>query len=138
MARAATVAALEDDVASAASTTRHALYLLYVLAVFVLTLEAKVNPASVAAVGCLVGSGGNLLVRLPYNGIAGHWSHVLLWSQAPERFGDWSGAFAFLTTRILIACYLLSNHLLTIYGILRLENDGETIRRWLQCLSWSR
>jgi hypothetical protein len=34
-----------------APTARHALYLLYVLAVSVLTLEAKINPAFVAAVG---------------------------------------------------------------------------------------
>jgi hypothetical protein len=48
---------------------------------FVLTLEAQVHPAVYAAVGGFV-VGGNLSDVLPYNGVAGHWSSVLLWSQA--------------------------------------------------------
>jgi hypothetical protein len=55
-----------------AATARHALYLLEVLAVQVLTLEAEINPTVIAAVGALlvgipVGSfaGGNLWGLIP-------------------------------------------------------------------------
>jgi hypothetical protein len=44
-----------------APTARHALYYLYVLALLVLTLEAKAYPALVAGVGCLVGAGRDFL-----------------------------------------------------------------------------
>ncbi len=46
-------AALEA-LSSVAPTTRHALYLLYVLAVFVLALETQVHPAVYAAVGAFL------------------------------------------------------------------------------------
>jgi hypothetical protein len=35
-------------------------------------------------------------------------------------------------------CYSLLTHLLTVYGILCVGNDGVEIRRWLECLPWSR
>ena len=77
MAKTAIVADLGLAV-SVATAAPHALYLLYVLAVFVLALEAQVDPAVYAAVGGLFVVGGNLWVGLPYNGVAGHWSSVLL------------------------------------------------------------
>ena len=49
-----------------APTARDALYLLDVLAVQVLALEAEIDPAVYAAVGCL-GVNGNLSVELPYS-----------------------------------------------------------------------
>jgi hypothetical protein len=79
----ATVAALEV-LGGVAPAARHALCDLDVLAVLVLTLEAEVNPAVVTAVGPLLGEGGNPRVVLPYNWVAGRWSLVLLWSQAPD------------------------------------------------------
>jgi hypothetical protein len=48
-------AGLEVLTEDAAPTARHALYDLGVLALLILTLEAKVDPALVAGVGCLSG-----------------------------------------------------------------------------------
>ncbi len=76
----------------AAPTARHALHLLYVIAVFVLALEAQVDPSVYAAVGGLLVS-GNLVVGLPYNGVAGHWRAHLLWSQARSQSPNSSGLF---------------------------------------------
>jgi hypothetical protein len=114
MAKTATAAELGVD--AVAPTARHALYLLYVLAVFVLTLEAKIDPAFVTAVGGLVGR--NLWIGLPYNGVAGHWSSASFGLRPGDEFADRSGLFAFLPTYILITSYLLSTYLLTIYVIL--------------------
>jgi hypothetical protein len=60
--------------ASVAPLARHALDYLDVLALLVLALEAKVNPALVAGVGCLFARKGNSGRGLPYNWVAGHWS----------------------------------------------------------------
>jgi hypothetical protein len=90
----------------------------------VIAIEAEIDSALVAAVGALL-VGGNLRVGLPYNGVAGHWSYRLLWSEGPGAIlQDSAGAFAFLLAPCTLASLSSFVNLCTLIGVKTSRHGG--------------